>query len=358
VDNETRDVSADVEMTSRLRYAKTTADRNALRPAKEVTSTMKPVQLKPLHVPMGALVSAAIIAGCNSAGQSIAGVSPLGQQPSSRSQSIRRADLISTTVKIFNQENGTLTSAAVVPSCWTVSPSPIPTVSASPGHSPVITETYDTTCASHIATVLKYTLVAPYTCDFTTTVNPSGSAEGFSYSAMGEGPEDNCFATAAPSGANYDEKFVYTVILGPNHTRARPSFAKVTNAQGHVRRQVNSGVSVTLVNALGGKSATNFYTTQNCGEFPFTPDGGLISYGVPVNLTQTGNDCFAPPSYTYITVGPTRLAEDCSLNITSGTGGGSTFAFSVIDAGSDTNCSVSPTTGLSTTLTWNLKSPR
>jgi hypothetical protein len=186
--------------------------------------SMKLVNVNAFHVALGAVAAAAIVAGCNANGSGV-GLSPSSQIPSSHS--VRPASLVSTTVKVFNQENGTLTSAAVVPSCWTVSPSPVPTVSASPGHSPVITETYDTTCASHTGIVLKYTLVAPYTCDFTTTVNPSGSAQTFSYSAMGEGPEDNCYATAAPSGANYDEKFVYTVILGANRVHSARSSTKL-----------------------------------------------------------------------------------------------------------------------------------
>lgn len=136
-----------------------------------------------------------------------------------------------------------------------------------------------------------------------------------------------------------------------NSLAPQSSLAPPLSSQGHAKKLVNSGVSLKIINAYGG--AATFYTTQNCGENPFTPAGGSVSYGTPVNLTQTGDDCFLPPSYTYITVGPTRIAEDCSLNITQGAG--STFTFSIIDAGSDTQCSVSPTSGLSTTFTWDLK---
>src|SRR5580704_13444428 len=106
---------------------------------------MKVIKVNAFHIAMGAVAAASIVVGCNANGSGV-GLSPSSQNPSSRSHSVRSASLVSTTVKVFNQENGTLTSTAVVPSCWTVSPSPIPTVSASPGHSPVITETYDTTC--------------------------------------------------------------------------------------------------------------------------------------------------------------------------------------------------------------------
>jgi hypothetical protein len=173
---------------------------------------MKPFKINVLHIAMGALAAASIVAGCNGSGSG-AGVSALGQAPTSKFHSIHRLDqFVSTKVKVFNQENGTLTAAGNVPACWTVSPPPIPTVSASPGHSPVITETYDTTCSANTPSMsLEYTLFSPYTCVFTTMYNASGT---FSYSQMGLGPEDNCLVTPAPSGDNYDEKFVYTIILG------------------------------------------------------------------------------------------------------------------------------------------------
>jgi hypothetical protein len=177
---------------------------------------MKPVKVNALHVAMGALAAASVVAGCNESGSG-AGVSALAQAP--KFHSIHRLDqFVSTKVKVFNQENGTLTAAGNVPECWTASPSPVPTVSASPGHSPVITETYDTTCAANTPSMsLEYTLFSPYTCVFTTTYNASGT---FSYSQTGLGPEDNCFVTPAPRGDNYDEKLVYTVILGAGPHKA------------------------------------------------------------------------------------------------------------------------------------------
>jgi hypothetical protein len=178
---------------------------------------MKVIKISAVQIAMAALAAASIVAGCNGSGSGV-GLSSSAQSPTVRSHSIHRADqYVSTTVKIFNQENGTLTGTAVIPPCWSVSPSPIPTVSASPGHSPIITETYDTNCASHVGVELDYNLFANYTCAFTTNYNPSGSTGTFVYSAMGLGPEDNCAATPAPSGANYDEKFIYTIILGADH---------------------------------------------------------------------------------------------------------------------------------------------
>jgi hypothetical protein len=179
---------------------------------------MKPAQKNALDLAMGGLAAAAIIAGCNSNGSGV-GFSSASQTSEVRKHSIRRQDLLSTTVKIFNQENGTLTGTAAIPSCWTVSPSPIPTVSASPG-TVDLTETYDTTCASHSPVSLNYTLFSDYTCVFSTNINASGTANTFTYTQTALGPEDNCFATAKPNG---NGKFIYELILGPNrHNASNP----------------------------------------------------------------------------------------------------------------------------------------
>jgi hypothetical protein len=175
---------------------------------------MKRANKNALDLAMGALTAVAIIAGCNSNGSGVGFSSP-SQTSVERGHSIRRQDLLSTTVEIINKENGTLTGTATIPSCWTVSPSPIPTVSASPG-TVDLTETYDTTCASHTPVSLNYTLFSDYTCVFSTNVNSSGTTNAFTYTQTALGPEDNCFATAKPDGTG---KFIYEVILGVHRNK-------------------------------------------------------------------------------------------------------------------------------------------
>lgn len=176
---------------------------------------MKTARKNALDLAMAAVAAAAVIAGCNSSGSG-AGLSPTSQTSYSRAHSIRRQDMVSTTVEIINKENGTLTGTATIPSCWTVSPSPIPTVSASPGTVDV-TETYDTTCAAHAPVSLNYTLFSDYTCVFSTNINASGTANTFTYTQTALGPEDNCFATAKPNG---NGKFIYEIILGANQRKS------------------------------------------------------------------------------------------------------------------------------------------
>jgi hypothetical protein len=180
--------------------------------------SMKLARKNALNLAMGVVAAAALIVGCNSNGSAV-GLSPTSQTSYSRLHSIRRQDMVSTTVKIFNQENGTLTGTATIPSCWTVSPSPIPTISASPG-TVDLTETYDTTCAAHSPVSLNYTLFSDYTCVFSTNINASGTADTFTYTQTALGPEDNCFATAKPNGTG---KFIYELILGANrHYASNP----------------------------------------------------------------------------------------------------------------------------------------
>lgn len=145
--------------------------------------------------------AASLIGGCNSGNGTVPGTSQI------QTHRVRQQTLVSTTVKIFNDENLTITGTSTLPSCWTVSPTPIPSVGPN-GHSGIITETYDTTCASGAGVVLEYSL-GTYYCDFTTQYQSGG----FNYQAMGN--DGNCYATPAPSGASYDEKFTYGIILGP-----------------------------------------------------------------------------------------------------------------------------------------------
>ena len=126
--------------------------------------------------------------------------------------------------------------------------------------------------------------------------------------------------------------------------------------QTHVMKLINSGVSIHLKNANTGSGfSTQFWTEDNCGEFPFTPNDGGINAGQTINLTQTGSDCFVPPSFTSIGIGPTRVEQDCTFSITgSSTGVGDGFTFSVVQ-GSEATCSVSPSYGTSSTFSWAYK---
>jgi hypothetical protein len=172
---------------------------------------MKPARKNALDLAMATVAAAAVIAGCNSSGSG-GGFTSVSQTSAAHGHTVGRQDLLTTTVEIINKENGTLTGTATIPSCWTVSPSPIPTVSASPG-AVDITETYDTTCAAHAPVSLNYTLFSDYTCVFSTNINASGTANTFTYTQTALGPEDNCFATAKPNG---NGKFIYEIILGAN----------------------------------------------------------------------------------------------------------------------------------------------
>jgi hypothetical protein len=163
---------------------------------------MKLTRASKAQVAVILFAAASFIAGCNSGSGTVPGTSQ------TQANRIRHLTLAATTVKVFNDENLAITGTATTPTCWTVSPTPIPSVAPN-GHTGIITETFDTTCASGAGMVLEYSL-GPYFCDFTTTYQ-SGA---FSYQAMGN--DGNCFATPAPSDANYNEKFTYGIILGPS----------------------------------------------------------------------------------------------------------------------------------------------
>lgn len=147
---------------------------------------------------------AAFVAGCNNG----SGTMPGATVTSNQAYRVHRLASASTTVKVFNEETASIVGTTPVNTCWTVSPSPLPTASAD-GHTPIITETYNTTCVANLTTVtLQYT-VDNVTCNFTSTYEPGGT---FTYTAFGS--DGNCSATPAPSGSNYDEKFTYGLILG------------------------------------------------------------------------------------------------------------------------------------------------
>lgn len=123
---------------------------------------------------------------------------------------VRHLQDLSTAVKVFNHEETTITGVVPVTPCWSVSPYPLPSASASPGHTPKITETYDTGCPTgNNSITLQYTTTG-VTCNFQTTYN-SGSA-GFTYAAYGY--SGNCLYTPAPPSDDYNEKFIYGRILG------------------------------------------------------------------------------------------------------------------------------------------------
>lgn len=169
---------------------------------------MKSSPISKAQVAVIIVAAVSFIAGCNGGSSTVPGAS------SFQEHRVRQQTSASTTVKIFNDDNLTIAGTAITPSCWTVSPNPIPTVAPN-GHTDVITETYNTTCASSAGIILEYSL-GPYVCDFTTTY----SGGGFTYQAIGT--EGNCYASPAPSGANYDEKSTYGIILGPSKKAFRP----------------------------------------------------------------------------------------------------------------------------------------
>jgi hypothetical protein len=173
---------------------------------------MKMRRVNALQWTVALIVATALIVGCNSGSGS-----PFASPQTGAAQSHRFRSLTdeSATVQVINKENETIVGSLVTPApCWTISPSPVPTVSASPGVSPIITETYNATCtvANSNTVVLQYSFGDGYAiCDFYTT----WSASGFSYNALGN--QGNCRNQTPSSGAAVDQDFIFGIILDDRH---------------------------------------------------------------------------------------------------------------------------------------------
>jgi hypothetical protein len=174
---------------------------------------MKTRKLTAYQCAMTLVASAAVIAGCDSGSGGTAGSFQASSQNASQGH-IRPLSIMTTTVNIVN--NNTEAVSYVAPAvpfpCWTVSPSPPPSIAPSGGVSGVITESYNTGCSSNTPTMnIQYT-AGPFNCNFYTNyVAGVGGGGTFSYSASGY--DNNCYATPAPPGSGYNEQFTYGFLF-------------------------------------------------------------------------------------------------------------------------------------------------
>jgi hypothetical protein len=152
---------------------------------------MKTVQLAAAPYALGLAVAAAIAVGCSG--------SPASLSPSAQQNGPRYPRPLATTVSTKVQVDNTFTST-IYPSggsamCWTVSPTPLPSVAPNASSAP-ITLTYDTTCTSTSELAIDYGPISPVNedCIFTTSYN--GTA--FVYSVT-QSDQTDCKAYPSPT---------------------------------------------------------------------------------------------------------------------------------------------------------------
>jgi hypothetical protein len=146
------------------------------------------------------LVTVAFIAGCNGSG------GPISSLPgaSSAKGGVDPLDTVSTRVEIANTASVTIYGGSSG-TCWTISPSPVPSIGSGDQTSP-ITLSYNTGCAAGNKLDITYqtTLGADTACTFETTYT---GGSGFSYQAN-NAPLTACSVSQSHS-VTYDELFTY-----------------------------------------------------------------------------------------------------------------------------------------------------
>jgi hypothetical protein len=153
---------------------------------------------KPLEFVALLVGAIAIVAGCSSQAGSPLGSSPTGPS-ASRAHSL---DIVPTRVKIYNSGSATI-SGTGSSACWTISPTPLPSVSPDTT-SGVVTLSFNTACAGPNFIDISYAPVsgADAICTFVTTYYM-----GFTYSV--DNSEDTA-CTATPShNVTFEELFSY-----------------------------------------------------------------------------------------------------------------------------------------------------
>jgi hypothetical protein len=158
---------------------------------------------------LGLVAAAAIAIGCSSgSGSSL--------NPSSQQNGIRRPDPTATTkVEVDNTFTATIYPSGGSAMCWTVSPTPLPSVAPS-ATSPPITLAYDTTCTTTSQLAIEYGPVSPVNEDCTFTTSYNGMA--FVYSVT-QGLNTDC--KAYPSAAAIVNEIFQYGQQGSSSSRTR-----------------------------------------------------------------------------------------------------------------------------------------
>ncbi len=147
---------------------------------------MKTTILGSAKCALALFVAAAFLAGCG--GGSPSQLSPVNPDGLNNTQSrhVHSLQTVSTKVAVYNSWTQTIFGTSRPPSCWSISPSSLPSVAAG-ATSSAITLSYDTTCASDQVLSITYgPLVTPNQCTFAVAYNGTK----FTYSVSQSGNTD------------------------------------------------------------------------------------------------------------------------------------------------------------------------